>query len=349
MKLNSKGVSKANTLVATGKVDKGPWSFSGADGDAILGTGQDWPAYGEWFLGVDPSADPKSKAHYGYPFGKGGKVYRAALIAIEGRATQQGASDISDAAKRLLAKIDAKSATEGFETKTFEFKMTEHKDTSETGTFSGYASVFGNVDEGGDVVERGAFKDMALTSDGQVRVLYQHNMRQPIGKARVSQDDHGLKFDGHLILGISTARDAYEAMKGGILDGMSIGYDVKGAVRNEATGVRHLKDLKLWEISPVTFGMNQLAGIDNVKSSRIRDMRTKRDFEDYLRDEGFSANMAKSIAMTGWRETPDSQLRDAGEAVREVTERLKAFDLKGIDPREAATTISSITEALRQM
>ena len=233
-------------------------------------------------------------------------------------------------------KIKSATALRTIECKVAEFKF------GEAGTFSGYASIFGNVDSGGDIVERGAFQQMDLTRDGQVRVLYQHDPRLPIGKAKVKQDDTGLHFDAQLIMGISKARDAHEAMKAGILDGMSIGYDVldNGSEVTNA-GIRKLKALKLYEISPVTFGMNELARIDSVK--QFRKGMTIREFEELLRDAGFSANAAKSIAAIGFKE--GSQSRDASEDVKAMAERIRAMDLTGAQK----TTVHGIIEKLRNI
>jgi uncharacterized protein len=188
----------------------------------------------------------------------------------------------------------------------------EFKAFGDSGSFEGYASIFGNVDLGGDVIERGAFKEIIKGRDGKVKVLNQHSTRDPIGVAEVKQDDKGLYFQGQLILEAPSARSAYALMKGGALDGMSIGYDVlEGGAKILESGIRQLKALKLWEISPVTFGMNPLAGIDSVKTAG--NITTIREFEDFLRDAGgFSKAQATDIAVGGWKKLNDR--RDAGEA-----------------------------------
>lgn len=187
----------------------------------------------------------------------------------------------------------------------------EIKAFGESGSFEGYASIFGNIDLGGDVIERGAFKEIVKGRDGKVKILNQHNMRDPIGTAEIKQDDKGLFFQGQLILEAASARSAYALMKGGALDGMSIGYDVlEGGAKILESGIRQLKSLKLWEISPVTFGMNPLAGIDSVKTAG--NITTIREFEDFLRDAGgFSKAQAKDIAVGGWKSLQDR--RDAGD------------------------------------
>ena len=173
----------------------------------------------------------------------------------------------------------------------------ETKSFGDTGTFEGYAAIFGNVDLGGDVIERGAFKEIVKDRNGMVKILNQHNSRDPIGVAEVKQDDKGLSFAGKLVLESSSARNAYALMKAGVLDGMSIGYDVlEGGAKILESGIRQLKALKLWEVSPVTFGMNVLAGIDSVKSSPQFD--TIRECETWLRDElGFTNSAAKDFVV----------------------------------------------------
>jgi HK97 family phage prohead protease len=175
---------------------------------------------------------------------------------------------------------------------------TEFKAFGDTGSFEGYAAIFGNIDMGGDVIERGAFKEIIKGRNGMVKILNQHRQADPIGTADVQQDDKGLAFKGQLILEAASARSAYALMKGGALDGMSIGFDVMpGGAEVLNSGVRQLKSLKLWEISPVTFGMNPMAGITGVKS-----INTIREFEDFLRDVGgFSHAAAKAIAAGGFK------------------------------------------------
>ncbi len=203
---------------------------------------------------------------------------------------------------------------------------TEYKAIGDTGSFEGYAAMFGNVDLGGDIIERGAFKEMSKLRNGKIVVLNQHRQSDPIGIADVEQDDKGLKFQGQLILETASARAAHALMKAGALDGMSIGYDVlPGGAEIMKSGVRTLKALKLWEISPVTFGMNPLAGIDSVKAAE--QLKTIREFEDFLRDVGgFSVQRAKQIASVGWGQVNDAR-DEQSDQLRKTLEHLSSFSL----------------------
>ena len=200
----------------------------------------------------------------------------------------------------------------------------ETKAFGDAGTFEGYASIFGNVDQGGDVIERGAFKEIVKNKSGQVVVLNQHNSRDPVGLATVKQDDKGLAFTGQLILESPSARTAYALMKAGALTGMSIGYDVlAGGSKMMESGVRILSALKLWEISPVTFGMNALAGIDGVKSGAITNIR---EFEDFLREAGgFSKAQAVAIAGRGWSGLQDRRESGIQDEAKSYLDYLTSF------------------------
>ncbi|PTL55744.1 HK97 family phage prohead protease [Paraconexibacter algicola] len=148
------------------------------------------------------------------------------------------------------------------EIKSFGMKVTA---TEEDGTFEGYAAVFGNVDRGNDIIEPGAFTK-TLQENPEVPILWSHDHTlPPIGvSTSMKQDEHGLHVTGRLFLEGARAREVHAAMKGGGLKGLSIGY--RTIQRSFEKGVRHLKELKLSEFSPVVFPMNELAGVDAVKS-----------------------------------------------------------------------------------
>ena len=50
------------------------------------------------------------------------------------------------------------------------------------------------MDLGGDVILPGAFSQAKTTPDGQIRIALYHNLRQLAGKAKFSQDQHGLRY-----------------------------------------------------------------------------------------------------------------------------------------------------------
>lgn len=181
------------------------------------------------------------------------------------------------------------------------------KSAEADGTFSGYAAVFGNIDLGYDVIEPGAFKGAKTTADGKLRIALDHNLKQLAGKAAFRQDERGLWVDGQLSLGVSYVKDAYQLMRDGVLDGLSVGFDIlrDGADYEERSGkfVRVIKSAELWEFSLVAFGMNPLAKVENVK--------TIRDFEAQLRGLGYSQSQAKALASGGFKSLGSH--RDGGD------------------------------------
>lgn len=188
---------------------------------------------------------------------------------------------------------------------------------SEEGAFTGYGSVFGNVDGGGDIVEKGAFAASLdkLKAEGRVvPVLWQHKTDEPIGDwAQLEEDEHGLKGDGQLWVDIApNARIAHRGMKTGAVTGLSIGYVVKNETYDHKSGITILHELDLKEISLVTFPMNDLARVDAVKSAlEAGDMPTIQQFEKFLREAGFSKTQAVAIANHGLTKLLRSESGDA--------------------------------------
>jgi HK97 family phage prohead protease len=122
----------------------------------------------------------------------------------------------------------------------------------------GYASLFGKRDQGGDVVQPGAYAESLrrLAAAGRaVKMLWQHDPAQPIGLwDEVCEDATGLRVKGRILTGIEKGREAAELLAAGAIDGLSIGYRTLRAER-DGKGQRLLRELELWEVSLVTFPM----------------------------------------------------------------------------------------------
>lgn len=123
---------------------------------------------------------------------------------------------------------------------------------------SGYASLFGAVDQGGDVVQSGAYA-VSLASiaarSGSVKMLWQHDPAQPIGVwDEVREDGRGLWVKGRILTEVARGREAVALLAAGAIDGLSIGYRTVKA-RKDDKGGRILAELELWEVSLVTFPM----------------------------------------------------------------------------------------------
>jgi len=138
------------------------------------------------------------------------------------------------------------------------------------GSFSGYASLFGEVDLGRDIIEPGAFaKSLKARGTSGIRMLWQHDANEPIGVwTLIREDARGLYVEGRLAKGVPRARDALELMRARALDGLSIGFRTVRARKEAQTGIRRIIEADLWEISVVTFPMQPAARIASVKRGR---------------------------------------------------------------------------------
>jgi len=148
-------------------------------------------------------------------------------------------------------------------------------DGLEDGQFIAYASVFGNKDSYGDVVLPGAFaKDHARweKSGNPIPLLFGHNMSDPdynIGHVvKAEEDSVGLKVTGQLDLENPKARQVYRMLKGRRINQMSFAYDEieSGPATRDGDDVWELRELKLYEVSVVTLGVNSETEILAVKS-----------------------------------------------------------------------------------
>jgi HK97 family phage prohead protease len=161
---------------------------------------------------------------------------------------------------------------------TRKFASLELRGLKRDGSFSGYASVFGEVDLGKDRVERGAFrKSLSERGADGVRMLFQHDPSEPIGAWKVIREDsRGLYVEGVLADGVARAREVRQLLKNGALDGLSIGFRTVRAKTDAKSGVRRILEADLWEISVVTFPMLPSARVQNIKNARwFRDKETE--------------------------------------------------------------------------
>ena len=149
------------------------------------------------------------------------------------------------------------------------FPFTLEKFDEGTGTFSGYASVFGAEDSYGEVVDKGAFKKTLLEKKRH-KLFWSHDAGSPgIGYIEPTEDKVGLRFqDAQLYLDIQRAKEAYINLKNGTLDGVSIGYKVVRDYLDPETKLRHLKEIALWEISLCNFQACPGAVVIDVKANK---------------------------------------------------------------------------------
>tara|TARA_B110000971_G_scaffold163369_1_gene167181 strand:- start:1006 stop:2046 length:1041 start_codon:yes stop_codon:yes gene_type:complete len=195
----------------------------------------------------------------------------------------------------------------------------EIKAESSKGIFTGYGSIFGNEDQGNDIMQKGAFtKSLVNRPVSKVKMLYQHKTDEPIGVfTDMYEDSKGLFVKGQLAMGTQKGREAYELLKMGALDGMSIGFRAdpeKQGYNENKRGVRTLKEVDLMEISLVTFPMNESALIETVKGNA----KNIREWEKILREAG---GLSRTEAKIGAKALSESlSQRDAGDDNKQLAD-----------------------------
>ncbi|MCZ4559893.1 HK97 family phage prohead protease [Rhodococcus sp. IEGM 1401] len=146
------------------------------------------------------------------------------------------------------------------------------------GEFTAYASVFGNVDSYGDVVQPGAFtKSIAdwAASGNSVPLLWGHDSKSPhsyVGEVlSMVEDGHGLKIRGKLDLDSDTGAQVYRLVKGRRVTQLSFAYDevTTHPVKNDPAlgNYKSLDVLHIHEVSLVPIGANRSTAVLAVKAA----------------------------------------------------------------------------------
>jgi HK97 family phage prohead protease len=143
----------------------------------------------------------------------------------------------------------------------------------------GLASIFGNIDEAGDIVEHGAFSKTIKEQGQRIKHLWQHDMWMPptaniielveVG-ANELPDEVRQKYPdatGGLMvtreyLDTERGNEVLKGLDAGAITEMSFAFDVIKKEEEELEvddlrlNIRRLKELRLWETSDVLWGMN---------------------------------------------------------------------------------------------
>lgn len=209
------------------------------------------------------------------------------------------------------------------------------------GTFTGYASVFGNVDSYGEVVVKGAFED-ALKAQSTYPVYWSHQMSDPmmnIGKTvDIREDDHGLYVKGQLDLETPMGAQVHRLIKDGRVNQMSFAFDVEDyafASSEEKGEYVELRKLKLHEVSVVQVGANQATELLDVKDrvSHVRSSRAlskqagdKLDQAHRLITEVLEEASKTNTPDTGSLEPPEDAEQDSADAGDDEPDNVKSYN-----------------------
>ena len=220
------------------------------------------------------------------------------------------------------------------EKKTIEFELEDYNEAE--GIFTGYGAVFSNIDSGGDIIEPGAFTKTIAESADRVKILSGHNESLlPIGKPlELREDAKGLYLKAKIsdtVLG----RDVKTLIGDRVLGELSIGYDPIVFDYDE-DGIRHLREVKLWEISVVTWAMNEEATITGFKTSDLTAQLEAR-LKAELQTDAADIKAGRKISASRMK-----SLKDASTSMKTAVKLLDAIireaegDGKGAIPAQAA-------------
>lgn len=156
---------------------------------------------------------------------------------------------------------------------------------AEAGGFSGHAATFRTVDSYGTAFAPGAFKKTLRERGSSIPVLFQHNPDWQIGVPDgLREDQRGLATDVRLFddggTTVGTGSVALAQLRQGARFGMSFGFTTLSdrAARSSddldlgqmpelaPADVRVITEVKLWEVSLVTFPANEQAALTGVRT-----------------------------------------------------------------------------------
>lgn len=168
-------------------------------------------------------------------------------------------------------------------------------DSSDTGEFEGYASVFDGVDAVKDTILKGAYSKTLGQKRAPSMFVNHDSWQVPVGDwVKLEEDDVGLLVKGKIDLNHKEGPTVYSALKRGAMDALSIGFRIPaGGAEEKEDGTRVISEIDLKEISIVNFPADDAARISIVKSE-IETIENLKEAEMFLRDSGV---FSKSAAM----------------------------------------------------
>ncbi len=139
--------------------------------------------------------------------------------------------------------------------------------------FSGHASVFNTLIDAyvPTIIKPGAFSKTLKENAKRIKVLWQHNADWPIGVPEVLKEDARGLFIDAVLSSTPRAEEAAQLLRDGVITEMSIGFDPITSYLDHSGSepVRHITELRLWEVSLVTFAANREATVTDVHARPI--------------------------------------------------------------------------------
>jgi HK97 family phage prohead protease len=163
------------------------------------------------------------------------------------------------------------------------------------GKVSAVFSVFNTLDSDGDVVIPEAIK--SGFKSGSVPMVWAHKWDMPIGKGSIEQDGEKATFKGEFFMDTESGKEAYNLVKAmGDLQQWSFGYRVNDSERGtfkqgeKELDARYLKDLSVYEVSPVLVGATVL-----LKKNQKRLKKQNQTKKKHIIQKRKNALMAKMV------------------------------------------------------
>lgn len=175
-----------------------------------------------------------------------------------------------------------------------QWRTAEVRADSDNAGLSGYASHFGSIDSYGTAIKKGAFAETIGDRSGRISVLWNHWSDNVIGKTtELKEDDTGLWFNAEIVEETQAGAEVMALLRRDVPLGMSFGFEtLKSRPAEEGDNldwsqapdffktnegreyVRVIEEVRLWEISVVTFPANTQATIDSVRHNAHLDALT---------------------------------------------------------------------------
>lgn len=156
----------------------------------------------------------------------------------------------------------------------------EARDTDTGMTIAGYAATFDIPYElwgFREQVARGAFKK--ALKEGSVAALWNHDPNVVLGRnkngtLRLQEDEHGLRYEVDLP-DTQAARDLYTLIARGDVDQSSFAFEIIKEQWDypkegdpEQMPLRTIREVRLWDVSPVTYPANPNTDVDVARAVR---------------------------------------------------------------------------------
>lgn len=187
--------------------------------------------------------------------------------------------------------------------KQLETRESVNADGQKIGHLSGYLAVYGNRDFYDSMLAPGCFTK-SLQERSTYPLLADHDADCPMGKFTAREDAKGLYIEAEVFLSIGYAMDKWTALKGGAIDGLSVGFSIIKRQYDEEQELLTILEARLWEGSVVTFPANELARVDALRSASPAQRKALVPLLRALED---ASGMAAEILELQGGELPEAQ------------------------------------------